>query len=229
MVSEWSSDQLGNLVQFKTGKLNSNAAVPNGLYPFVTCSQETFRTDTCAFDTECVLLAGNNANGVYPLKYFKGKFDAYQRTYVITPLDTSRLDIRFLYYAMRPMLEHLRSISTGAATKFVTLTILNGLVLQFPPLQTQRKIAAILSAYDDLIENNTRRIAILEEMAQAIYREWFVNFRFPGHENVKLVDSALGMIPEGWKIESLGETANTRWGLHRKAIRTTRAGMEYLW
>ena len=229
MVSEWSSDQLGNLVQFKTGKLNSNAAVPNGLYPFFTCSQETFRTDTCAFDTECVLLAGNNANGVYPLKYFKGKFDAYQRTYVITPLDTSRLDIRFLYYAMRPMLEHLRSISTGAATKFVTLTILNGLVLQFPPLQTQRKIAAILSAYDDLIENNTRRIAILEEMAQAIYREWFVNFRFPGHENVKLVDSALGMIPEGWKIESLGETANTRWGLHRKAIRTTRAGMEYLW
>ena len=205
ITSDWSNDQLGNLVNFKTGKLNSNAAVPKGHYPFFTCSQETFRTDTCAFDTECVLLAGNNANGVYPLKYFKGKFDAYQRTYVITPIDTSRLDIRFLYYAMRPMLEHLRSISTGAATKFVTLTILNGLVLQFPPLPTQRKIASILSAYDDLIENNTRRIAILEEMAQAIYREWFVNFRFPGHENVKLVDSPLGMIPEGWCITTLGK------------------------
>jgi type I restriction enzyme S subunit len=212
MVSEWSSDQLGNLVQFKTGKLNSNAAVPNGLYPFFTCSQETFRTNTCAFDTECVLLAGNNANGVYPLKYFKGKFDAYQRTYVITPLDTSRLDIRFLYYAMRPMLEHLRSISTGATTKFVTLTILNGLILQFPPLPTQRKIASILSAYDDLIENNTRRIAILEEMAQAIYREWFVNFRFPGHENVKLVESTLGMIPEGWEVVSLSSLMEIKGG-----------------
>lgn len=203
--SEWSKDQFGNLVQFRTGKLNSNAAVPNGRYPFFTCSQETFRTDTCAFDTECVLLAGNNANGIYPLKYFKGKFDAYQRTYVITPLDSSRVHTRFLYYAMRPMLEHLRNISTGAATKFVTLTILNGLDLQLPPLPTQRKIASILSAYDDLIENNTRRIAILEEMAQAIYREWFVNFRFPGHENVKLVDSPLGKIPDGWQLKCLSE------------------------
>jgi Type I restriction modification DNA specificity domain len=76
------------------------------------------------------------------------------------------------------------------------------------PLPTQRKIASILSAYDDLIENNTRRIAILEEMAQAIYREWFVNFRFPGHENVKLVQSTLGMIPEGWKTDKLSAIAD---------------------
>ena len=69
------------------------------------------------------------------------------------------------------------------------------------PLPTQRKIAAILSAYDDLIENNTRRIKILEEMAQALYREWFVKFRFPGHEKVKMVESELGMVPEGWEIK----------------------------
>lgn len=227
MASDWSSDQLGNLVQFKTGKLNSNAAVPNGRYPFFTCSQETFRTDTCAFDTECVLLAGNNANGIYPLKYFKGKFDAYQRTYVITPLDTSRLNTRFLYYSMRPMLEHLQSISTGAATKFVTLTILNGLDFQYPPLPTQRKIASILSAYDDLIENNTRRIAILEEMAQAIYREWFVNFRFPGHENVKLVDSPLGQIPEGWGVKNLLSLAEVQYGFafKSKQFNTERQGI----
>ena len=72
----------------------------------------------------------------------------------------------------------------------------------------QRKIAAILSAYDDLIENNTRRIKILEEMAQALYREWFVNFRFPGHEKVQMVDSPLGMIPEGWEIKKLGTIAD---------------------
>ena len=185
--------------------------MPNGRYPFFTCSQETYRTDTCAFDTECVLLAGNNANGIYPLKYFQGKFDAYQRTYVITPLHASKLSTRYLYFAMRPMLENMRNISTGAATKFLTMTILQGLDFRYPPLPTQRKIASILSAYDDLIENNTRRIAILEEMAQAIYREWFVNFRFPGHENVKLVDSPMGTIPEGWSITSL-ENITTKIG-----------------
>ncbi|ADG67055.1 restriction modification system DNA specificity domain protein [Planctopirus limnophila DSM 3776] len=199
----WTTDALSNLVTFKTGKLNSNAAVSNGAYPFFTCSQETLRTNTFAFDTECVLLAGNNANGIYPLKYFHGRFDAYQRTYVVTPQDCTRLNTRFLYYSMWPLLEHLQSISTGAATKFLTLTILNGLQLTFPSEPVQRKIAGILSAYDDLIENNTRRIAILEEMAQAIYREWFVHFRFPGHENTLLVDSPLGKIPEGWQVKRL--------------------------
>ena len=65
----------------------------------------------------------------------------------------------------------------------------------------QRRIAGILSAYDDLIENNQRRIKILEEMARSLYREWFVNFRFPGHEKVPLVDSPLGTIPKGWEVK----------------------------
>ncbi len=82
------------------------------------------------------------------------------------------------------------------------------LIVTLPPLPIQRKIAAILSAYDDLIENNTRRIALLEEMAQALYREWFVHFRFPGHESVPLVDSPLGPIPEGWQMAKLGEVAD---------------------
>src|SRR5947209_16011146 len=76
-----------------------------------------------------------------------------------------------------------------------------------PSLFVQHKIAVILSAYDDLIENNTRRIAILEEMAQALYREWFVHFRFPGHEKIRMVESVLGMIPEGWEVVKLGDVA----------------------
>jgi len=76
------------------------------------------------------------------------------------------------------------------------------------PLPTQRKIAAILSAYDDLIENNTRRIKILEEMAQAIYREWFVHFRFPGHEGVRMVESELGLIPEGWEVSKIDKVCS---------------------
>jgi type I restriction enzyme, S subunit len=191
MEHGWQTERLGELVEFKTGKLDSNAAVPDGTYPFFTCSQETLRTNTCSFDTECVLLAGNNANGIYPLKYFNGKFDAYQRTYVVTTRDPNHLVTRFLYYSLRPKLSEFRSVSTGAATKFLTLTILKETEIAVPPLPVQRRIAGILSAYDDLIENNQRRIRILEEMARAIYREWFVHFRFPGHETVPRVDSSL--------------------------------------
>ncbi|TFH39052.1 MAG: restriction endonuclease subunit S [ANME-2 cluster archaeon] len=207
-TSKWDLVKLGDIVSFKTGKLNSNAATFNGIYPFFTCSQETYRTDTYSFDTDCVLLGGNNANGIYPLKYFSGKFDAYQRTYIIRTLNERILINRYLFFALRLKLEMLKSISTGAATKFLTLTILKDIDFELPPIPTQRKIAAILSAYDDLIENNTRRIKILEEMAQALYSEWFVKFRFPGHETVKLVESELGMVPEGWEVKNLGDLAD---------------------
>ena len=195
----WQIERLGELVEFKTGKLDSNAAVPGGTYPFFTCSQETLRTNTYSFDTECVLLAGNNANGIYPLKYFNGKFDAYQRTYVVTTRDPSRLVTRFLYYLLRPKLSEFRSVSTGAATKFLTLTILKETEIAVPPPPVQRRITDILSAYDDLIENNLRRIRILEEMVRTLYSEWFVHFRFPGHETVPRVASSLGPIPQGWE------------------------------
>jgi type I restriction enzyme S subunit len=99
----------------------------------------------------------------------------------------------------------LYGVKSGVAQGFVSLEMIKSLPLWYPPLPTQRKIAAILSAYDDLIENNTRRIKILEEMAQALYREWFVKFRFPGHDNVKMVESEFGMMPEGWEVKSIGE------------------------
>ncbi len=121
---------------------------------------------------------------------------------------------RFYAYLFRTQLIRQVLSAQGGGTNIANLnqTILNNLEVPCPPLALQRKIASILSAYDDLIENNTRRIAILEEMAQAIYREWFVNFRFPGHENVKLVDSPLGQIPEGWDVVTLKEMYPTSSG-----------------
>jgi type I restriction enzyme, S subunit len=103
---------------------------------------------------------------------------------------------------------------TGAAIPRVVLEDFKRVKIRIPPLPTQRKIAVILSAYDDLIENNTRRIQILEEMAQNLYRHWFVDFKFPGHEDVSLVDSgtALGLVPEGWKIVSLLKIADVTYG-----------------
>lgn len=114
---------------------------------------------------------------------------------------------RFYAYVFRTVLIRTELSNRGGGTNISNLNqdILNSLQVPKPTLLAQRKIAGVLSAYDDLIENNTRRIAILEEMAQAIYRAWFVNFRFPGHDKVKLIDSPLGKIPEGWKVVSLKE------------------------
>lgn len=210
--NEWRTGTLGDLVSFKTGKLDSNAAVLDGDYPFFTCAQETLRTNTFSFDTECVLLAGNNANGIFPLKYFHGKFDAYQRTYIVRPWSADELSTKFLYYTLRLKLSEFRSFSTGAATKFLTLTILNATDIQVPALSIQQRIAGILSAYDELIENSQRRIKILETMARGLYREWFVHFRFPGHENHPRVASALGEIPEGWEVKKFGDVADLNYG-----------------
>jgi len=100
----------------------------------------------------------------------------------------------------------------GSAQPNANAQILTSYVLNLPDLLTQRKIAAILSAYDDLIENNLQRIKILEEMAQNLYREWFVNFRFPGHEKARFVDSPLGRIPEGWKVKKLVDVLTLNYG-----------------
>ena len=98
------------------------------------------------------------------------------------------------------MIEWIFNQAIGATLPNLNTAIIRSIQILYPSLQTQRKIASILSAYDDLIENNTRRIAILEEMAQSLYREWFVHCRFPGHEKKRLVESELGLIPEGWEV-----------------------------
>jgi type I restriction enzyme, S subunit len=91
----------------------------------------------------------------------------------------------------------------GVAQQHFNVSAAKEMEVNLPPRHTQVKIAAIIYNYNDLIENNTRRIEILEEMARSIYREWFVNFRFPGHEQARMVDSELGPIPEGWRYSSL--------------------------
>jgi type I restriction enzyme S subunit len=110
---------------------------------------------------------------------------------------------RFIGYFLHTL--NFSSQNVAGAVPGVNRNYLHLLPVQLPPLHTQHKIAAILSAYDDLIENNTCRIHILEDMAQAIYREWFVHFRFPGHEQVRMVESEMGMIPEGWEVKKLKE------------------------
>ena len=124
-----------------------------------------------------------------------------QRTVLIRP-DEERVDPQFLTYRLlaHDMQHWMRGVANGATVPHLNMEDIRALLLpDLPPLQTQNKIGATLSAFDDLIENNRRRIEILEEMARVLYREWFVHFRFPGHESVGLVDSELGPIPEGWE------------------------------
>ncbi len=123
-------------------------------------------------------------------------------------------DTAFLYYfiASQDFIDYSTNISSGTRMPRASWKVLSESEWYFPPLSTQRKIASILTAYDELIENNLRRIKILEEMAQALYREWFVHYRFPGHEKVRLVDSPLGKIPEGWRVEKLGNIIELNYG-----------------
>ena len=197
---EWKEVTLGEIAIFKTGKLNSNAAISNGEYPFFTCSPETLRINNYAFDQEAILLAGNNADGNFSIKYYKGKFNAYQRTYVITPI-RGKVDIKFLYYALSLCLKQFKSMSRGTSTKFLTVTILNSFSVQLPSISDQRRIATILSSLDRKIELNNQINADLEEMAQAIFKNWFVDFE--PFKDGKFVESELGMIPEGWKVSQI--------------------------
>jgi type I restriction enzyme S subunit len=112
-------------------------------------------------------------------------------------------DVRFVKYSIDVFKLRMKAISGGATQDNMSLDKLLTFDFPVPSLQIQRRIASILSAYDDLIENNRKRSAILEEMARRLYREWFVHFRYPGHESVPLIESHSGRIPLGWEISIL--------------------------
>lgn len=114
-------------------------------------------------------------------------------------VDEALHDPKYVFYALRQIAPEVKGLAGGAATPIISKSSFSDISIRVAPLQQQRRIASILSAYDDLIENNTQRIAILEEMARRIYEEWFVRFRFPGHEGVRMVESELGLVPEGWE------------------------------
>lgn len=202
---KWKIAKLGKIAIIKTGKLDSNAAVIGGRYPFFTCDPNTLSIDVWAYDTEAVLLARNNASGNYTAKYYKGKFNAYQRTYIIESANEEELNIRYLCYALNQQLRLLKTMSSGSTTKFLTVRMLDNLDIPLPSINIQTEIVNILSAYDDLIENNQKQIKLLEEAAQRIYKEWFVDLRFPGYENTKIVDG----VPEEWRVASIADICDT--------------------
>lgn len=138
-----------------------------------------------------------------------GKFLHNQRLGKIINLKTNQALPEFVFYLFNTpsVREQIKGSATGATVKHTAPTRIYDVSTLLPPLPVQRRIAGILSAYDELIENNQRRIHILEDMARSLNREWFIHFRYPGHESVALVDSPLGQIPQGWAVKKLGDIA----------------------
>ncbi|WP_139416506.1 restriction endonuclease subunit S [Agromyces laixinhei] len=142
-----------------------------------------------------------------------------QRIGLVEITDPEVLDLRYVYHLMNaPVVRRqLQATATGSKVRHTAPERIQDVRVAVPDIPTQQVIAEVLDTVDDLIENNRRRVAVLEEMARAIYREWFVQFRYPGHEDVPLVDSALGPIPEGWIAGTVGDALELKYGKALKA------------
>lgn len=145
----------------------------------------------------------------YFRKVYQPKFDGVCSTdiTVLTAKNISRNDFLKYLIASKAFIDQASGAANGTKMPRAGWNAVRGFEFDIPDLPTQTRIASVLSAYDDLIENNEKRIKALEEMAQLLYTEWFVKFKFPGHEKVKMVDSGTeyGMVPEGWGVKRLGD------------------------
>lgn len=228
-TAEWKLaklDELGFVGRGKSRHRPRNAAfLYGGRYPFfqtgdikaanfhLTEYTQTYSDEGLAQSklwnpgTLCITIAANIAESA-----ILGIEGCFPDSVVGFVADPDKADVRFIKYYMEILKLQMQSVSRGTTQDNLSLDKLLTFDFRIPSLPIQRRIAGILSAYDNLIENNLKRIKILEEMARLIYREWFVYFRFPGYEKVKFVDSSLGKIPQGWELKKLGDLADISWG-----------------
>ena len=141
-----------------------------------------------------------------------------QRLGKVINLQADEVALEFLFYLLNTasVRGQIKGSASGATVRHTSPSRIYEVSVELPPIPVQRRIAGILSAYDELMENSQRRIRILEVMARALYREWFVHFRFPGHEKLPRVASPLGDIPQGWEVKPLDEIATITMGLSPK-------------
>ena len=195
--------RLGDYVKIKTGKLDANASSENGKYPFFTCSVNNLRIDTFAYDCECVLIAGN---GDLNVKYYKGKFNAYQRTYIVESNDKTILDVQYLYYFMSKYVDILRSNSIGGVIKYIKLGDLTEAFIPIPPLETQKKIVEVLDKAQGLIDARKEQITLMDELIQSVFYEMFG-------------DPVANR--KGWEVGTINDlTLKTQYGTSKKAHET---------
>ena len=162
--------KLGDLTKIRTGKLDANASSPNGKYPFFTCSKEPLRINSHSYDCECVLVAGN---GDLNVKYYNGKFDAYQRTYIIEDNGNNQLYMPYLYYFMEGYVEELRKLSIGGVIKYIKLGNLTEALIELPKIEDQRTIVDILNKSKRILSYHQQQLQKLDELVKARFVEMF--------------------------------------------------------
>ena len=190
--------------RFSSGKgITAEKISPTGEYPVYGGNGVRGYTDNYNFEGQCVVIGRQGAN-CGNVKYFEGK--AYMSEHAIVGVTHQEHDNR--YFAYKLSMLNLGRFSGQAAQPGLSVAKLKTLKITMPNFNIQYRIASILSAYDRLIENNTRRIRLLEQMAENLYKEWFVRFRFPEHENVEMVNG----LPKGWKTIHIKELAQLKSG-----------------
>ncbi len=193
--------KLRDIFKFQYGKGNKNPS-NGGKYPVYGAGNIIGYFNECNAENSPVI--GHMGANCGTVIFGRGKhFVTYNG---IMALAKRGNDPLFGYYVL--LSKDFRKSIRGSAQPFISYDLLNNVDIFLPDLPTQAQIASVLSAYDDLIENNEKRIKILEKIAQLLYTEWFVKFKFPGHEKVKMVNSELGKIPKGWQIGKISELAN---------------------
>lgn len=202
-MTEWSRVRLGEVIELKRGYDLPKRARADGPFPIVSSSG----------------ISGNHAEAkVHGPGVVTGRYGTLGQVFYIDgdfwPLNTSLYVRDFKGNNERFVALLLESMDLGqhdgaAAVPGLNRNQLHTLPVRIPDRAGQDKIALVVESIDDLIKNNRRRVDVLEEMARAVYREWFVHFRYPGHENVPLVDSPLGPIPDGWTVEPVSALASS--------------------
>ena len=170
----WRIEKWKNLFKIQTGKLNSNAMVEGGKYPFFTCAKEIFSIDKYYFDCEALILAGNNADGIYDVKYYNGKFNAYQRTYVIN-LINKEYNYIFFKFLLESKLKYLKEISKGSSTRYLTMSILSNLKFILPETSLQNKFATKIEAIQKLKFEIEKSLKETENLYNSLMQKFFSN------------------------------------------------------
>jgi len=224
METTWRQRRLGDILTLQYGKGLPQRERRPGPYPVIGSGGIIDCHESALVKGPGIVVGRKGSIGTV---YFSKK-DFYPiDTVFYVQLNSDTCNMRFVYYLL--LQSNLPSFNSDAAVPGLNRNVAHSQKCRVPVLSVQHKIAAILSAYDDLIENNLRRIKILEEIAQMIYREWFAKFRFPGHEKVRMVDSGMGMIPEGWEVKSVRDVATLHRGKsYRGADLTNEGGLPFL-
>lgn len=162
--------KVGEITKIKTGKLDANASSTDGKYPFFTCSKDPLRINSYSYDCECVLVAGN---GDLNVKYYNGKFDAYQRTYIIEDNSNGLLYMPYLYHFLEGYIGELRKQSIGGVIKYIKLGNLIDVLVELPSIEEQKYIVNLMNISLELIELRKKTIDKLDSLVKARFIEMF--------------------------------------------------------